>query len=312
MRTLPSGMQDDLDSGATTHCFCWLLTRQDGTELGFTDHDKDLVFDDVTFEPDAGLVGSATEQRTGLNVDNLNVVGAMQSARITDDDISAGKYDFAEVKLYRVDWTNVTKRFILLSGHIGEVTRGRVTFEAEIRSISAILQQRSGRLYQSFCDANLGDSRCGVDLDSDSSYKVVGSVTSSTARNIFTTTTSAIVAIESDWFARGTVTWTSGNNNGTVMEIKRHTLQDGVATIELWEPLPKTIQASDGFRLQVGCDKTIDTCNGKFSNQANFRGFPRMPTNDMLMAGVGNSSEHTGGSYYATGVTTDPAALPEV
>ena len=35
----PSALQTKLDSGVTTLCRCWNLTRRDGVVLGFTDHD---------------------------------------------------------------------------------------------------------------------------------------------------------------------------------------------------------------------------------------------------------------------------------
>ena len=49
MKTFPLGLQDHLDSGATTLAWCWKVERRDGTILGFTDHDLDLSFDGVTF-----------------------------------------------------------------------------------------------------------------------------------------------------------------------------------------------------------------------------------------------------------------------
>ncbi len=40
MRTIPSALQAKLDSGVTTLCRCWIVTRRDGVVLGFTDHDE--------------------------------------------------------------------------------------------------------------------------------------------------------------------------------------------------------------------------------------------------------------------------------
>lgn len=44
MKILPDGMQVHLDSGATTLCWCWMLTRRDGVVQGFTDQDAPLIF----------------------------------------------------------------------------------------------------------------------------------------------------------------------------------------------------------------------------------------------------------------------------
>ncbi len=42
MRTIPAALQAKLESGATTLCRCWLITRRDGMRQGFTDHDEDV------------------------------------------------------------------------------------------------------------------------------------------------------------------------------------------------------------------------------------------------------------------------------
>ena len=55
MRFIPAALQAHLDEGATTLCHSWKLTRKDGHTLGFTDHDRPLAFDGITFEPQAGF-----------------------------------------------------------------------------------------------------------------------------------------------------------------------------------------------------------------------------------------------------------------
>ena len=50
-------------------------------------------------------------------------------------------------------------------GAIGQVRRGRLAFVAEVRSLAHLLNQTVGRTFQHACDAELGDARCGIDLD---------------------------------------------------------------------------------------------------------------------------------------------------
>ena len=38
--------------------------------------------------------------------------------------------------------------------------------------------------------------------------------------------------------------------------------------------------------MTAGCDKRIATCRAVFNNVPNFRGFPRMPGNDVLVRRV--------------------------
>ena len=58
MKTLPAALDAHLATGATTLCWCWRLTRRDGIRFGFTDHDRDVVFDGTTFEAAAGFTAS--------------------------------------------------------------------------------------------------------------------------------------------------------------------------------------------------------------------------------------------------------------
>jgi hypothetical protein len=42
----------------------------------------------------------------------------------------------------------------------------------------------------------------------------------------------------------------------------------------------------DGFTVSPGCDKSFATCQAKFGNGPNFRGFPHMPGTDFIIGGV--------------------------
>ena len=61
MKNLPPSLQSHLNTGTTTLAWCWRVTRSDGIRLGFTDHDRDLVFDGTLFEAATGFTASETE-----------------------------------------------------------------------------------------------------------------------------------------------------------------------------------------------------------------------------------------------------------
>ena len=54
-----------LATGTTTTCRCWGVTRADGLFLGFTDHDRDLSFDNMTFKAASGMTAKAIDAGTG-------------------------------------------------------------------------------------------------------------------------------------------------------------------------------------------------------------------------------------------------------
>jgi uncharacterized phage protein (TIGR02218 family) len=281
MKSLPLAFQSHLDSGATTLAWCWRVTRNDGTAFGFTDHDRDLAFDGTTFEAATGFTASEIKDALGLSVDNLEVSSALKSDRLDEDDLAAGLYDDAAIEIWRVNWADPDSRVLMRSGSLGEVRRSGAAFTAEVRGLAHYLQQPKGRLYQSGCDADLGDARCGVDLD-DPDFRGTGTVIAAASNRQFTA--SGLDAFEEGWFTRGLVTFASGVNANRSREVKRHTLAGTVATIELWQPMALDIAADDTFTVTAGCDKRFATCQSKFDNAVNFRGFPHMPGPDYILA----------------------------
>ncbi|WP_339614373.1 DUF2163 domain-containing protein [uncultured Parvibaculum sp.] len=284
MKQLDADLAAHLTGGATTLAWCWKLARRDGALLGFTDHDRDLVIDGVTFEAAAGISASAMESHAALQTDNLEVEGALSSLRIDEADLMAGLYDDADVELWRVNWAAPDQRVLMRKGHLGEVTRSGASFRAELRGLAHRLNEPRGRLFQYTCDADLGDARCGVDLTATS-----GEVTAATDNRLLTVT--GLESVDDGWFTRGRIGFTSGANEGVTAEVKRHA---GDA-LELWQALPRGIAAGDTVEVTPGCDKSFATCRAKFSNGGNFRGCPHMPGNDYVLSGVTEGGTNDGG-----------------
>jgi len=281
MKLLPPALQSHLATGTTTLAWCWRITRNDGTRLGFTDHDRDLAFDGTAFEAATGFTASEIKDALGLSVDNLEVSSALKSDRLNEDGLAAGLYDDAVVEIWRVNWADTAQRVLMRSGSLGEVRRSGAAFTAEVRGLAHYLQQPKGRLYQSACDADLGDARCGIDLDNPA-FRGTGTVLAAPTPRLFTA--SGLAIFTAGWFTRGLVTFTSGANAGRSHEVKRHTLAATEATIELWQPMASAISAGDTFTVTAGCDKQLATCKARFANAANFRGFPHMPGPDYILA----------------------------
>lgn len=279
MKVLPSGLQAHLDSGATTLCWCWRLTRRDGEQLGFTDHDRDIAFDSTVFEAAAGFSASEMRDSIGLSVDNLEVTSALSSERLGEADLTAGLYDDARVEIFRVNWSAPEQRVLMRSGSLGEVRRAGLQFAAEVRGLAHYLQQPKGRLYQFTCDADLGDGRCKIVLD-DPAYRGEGTILAATSARAFTA--SGLDAFTDGWFARGLLTFTSGAADGQAIEVKAHANVAGSVTLELWAPVREPLEVGQTFIVTAGCDKHLTTCAAKFANAVNFHGFPHMPGNDFV------------------------------
>jgi uncharacterized phage protein (TIGR02218 family) len=280
VRAIDAALQSDLDAGATTLCRCWRLARADGLVQGFTDHDADLSFGGTDYRAATGFTASAIEASLGLNVDGLDVAGALADGSLTELELAKGFWDNAAVTIFLVDWQAPSRRTILFSGSIGEVSRSGAGFVAELRSLSHALNQPMGRLYGRLCDANLGDARCGVDLD-DPDFRADGAVVE--VRSLKRFTTSGLEGFPAGRFTRGRLVWTSGANAGAAMEVSRHA-KPGEIIIELFEDMAAAPAPGDAFTVTAGCDKTAKTCRRVFGNIVNFRGFPDIPGNDWLLS----------------------------
>lgn len=281
MSVMHPGLKAHLETGVTTTCNCWALTRSDGVVLGFTDHDGPLSFDGIDFAADTGLSALALQQTTGLSVDNTEALGALSSMAIREEDIEAGRFDGAEVRAWLVNWANVDERQMQFRGSIGELRRRDGTFEAELRGLTETLNRPIGQVYQTPCGAVLGDGGCQFDL-STTGYFELRVVEEVENRQVFRFTT--LAAVPEGWFKHGRMTLLDGAAQGLVGLIKRDALDGTDRVVELWQPFRADVLPGNQLRLEAGCDKRMETCRKKFDNFINFQGYPDIPGDDWSIA----------------------------
>lgn len=272
MKTISASLLAHLQSETTTLATCWLVTRLDQSVFGFTDHCTDLEIDGVTYRASTGYTATAIQSGSGLNVDNLDIEGALDSSTITEQDLLAGVWDFAAIEIFIVNYNDLSMGSMnLRTGNLGAVRVGRGMFIAELRGLMQRLQQAIGRLVMPACNADLGDSRCGINLLTFTDGTVSSSVDSVSSNRQFV---ASGLTQATQWFSGGLLTWTSGLNNGLSAEVKQFT-SGGI--VELYLAMSYTVSASDTFTITAGCDKALATCRDKFDNVVNFRGFPHLP-----------------------------------
>lgn len=293
MSGLNAGLHAHLQTGVTTTCRAWALTRKDGTVLGFTDHDSMLRFDGITFRADMGLSALAIQQTTGLSVDNTEALGALSDASIREEDIEAGRYDGAEIVAWLVNWRNVAQRHVQFRGTIGELRRSGGAFEAEMRGLTEALNRPLGRAYQKSCSAVLGGGGCMFDMATPG-YAAEVAAAGIVDRRVFNF--ASINAFEEGWFQHGRLIVLNGLGKGLSGVIKRDGVVSGQRVIELWHSLRADVRTGDGLRLEAGCDKRATTCQAKFHNFLNYQGFPDIPGDDWSISDPSKSGGLNGGS----------------
>jgi len=270
-----TAFRDHLKSGATTVCRAWDITRSDGISLGFTDHDRDFSFDQVTYLAGSALDGAELETKLGLTPDNGAVSGALQSDVINEEDILNGLFDDARIQAWLVNWSNPTERETIFSGYLGLIEIADGTFSAELRSHSDRLNQPLGRRYLRKCGTELGSKPCGVDLSSPSlcAEALVEEVI------LPRITVSVSDGFEAGWFEEGVL-----QIGAQYLRITQDRPYGSDRRLTVPDLKRDQVAVGDGVKLFTGCDKTTETCRDKFANLINFQGFPFIPGEDSALA----------------------------
>lgn len=269
MKPLSAPLLAHYAQGTTTLASCWKATLTNGTVVAATSHDADIVFAGVTYYSTQAYNGSDVESSSALNPDNLEISGFLQSPTITNADIYSGRWDFAAIELFEVNYADLTQgKNVLRAGTLGEVKAGRSAFTAELRGLMQAYTRTIVRLTTKECTADLGDSRCKVVL---TLFTFTGTVASVTSNQVISDPARTEAA---DYFSGGKLTMTSGLNIGLSMEVKSST----VGVLALYEAMPFVIAVGDTYSVIAGCTKRFtEDCGLKFNNKVNFRGFPHLP-----------------------------------
>ncbi len=283
-KTIAIGLAAHVASGSTSLAYFLKITRVDDEVFGLTSHDQPVTIDDLTYYP--GFDPSSVVSTTGLSVDNLEAKGLISIEGVIDEDIEAGVWDFAEIRVFEASWKDPSLGTIKeLRGWLGEFSYTGSGYSVELRNLAGALNTSIGELVGPGCTATVGDARCKVDL---TDYTTTGEVTGATNSREFDTDLSASTvrltptttgAPPAGYFDAGLITWLTGANAGRRMEVKTSAL-DGALTLQL--PMVSVIAPGDTFSVSAGCAKTREVCVAEFGNVLNFRGFPDLPGVDKI------------------------------
>jgi uncharacterized phage protein (TIGR02218 family) len=270
MKKLSGKLQKHLSKEVITLATCWHLKLKDGKTMGFTAHDQDIKYNGLTYHANSGFTPSAVASHATVDVDNLDVEGILNSDYITESDIIAGKYDFAELEIFMLNYNNIQAgKLHLKRGWLGEVSFSRNYFVAEVRGLSQALTKNLGNLYSRYCRTSFGDHKCKVRLEQ---YTFQGKITKTIDNTSFEDTG---LTNPDNFFTHGLIRFLSGANKRLKMEVKSYQINK----IQLILPTPYPLSVGDIFDITAGCDKSFEACINKFNNALNFRGEPHIPGN---------------------------------
>ena len=155
------------DNNHFVRCF-FVKQRISGTIQGFTEHDKDIIQDlsdgngAVTYNAAASFIPKAVASTNMFSVDNTEVEGVLDPSAFSTADVDAGIYDRAEIKIFLVDWTDLTLDPIKIRrGTIGTIEIAEKAFKAQLRGMLQRYTEEIVEVYTPACRADYGDIRCG-------------------------------------------------------------------------------------------------------------------------------------------------------
>jgi len=164
-RTIPSALQTHIEGEVTSLTSLWRITRRDGVVVRLTGHDADIVVPgDGTYFADTGFSRTAIEVQEGLRVDVIEIDGFVSDNGVDAEGIRRGMFNNARIEIMAINWRSPADGVVVLrSGRMGDVILGQSgRFRAELRSLSDVLDQRSGEVYSPTCRADVGDRRCKI------------------------------------------------------------------------------------------------------------------------------------------------------
>lgn len=258
-----------LTADLTYLAICWRVVRRDGVALGFTTHDRPLLVDGLHYESAPGMVPSAIVGNDDLEIDTMDVAGALTADAISAADLAAGRYDGAAVEVFMIDWQAPDAgRQPLARGTLGTVEAGLDAdsgFTAGLHGPTAVLAMTAIESYAPECRAELGDARCRVAMRGRTLRVAVDDGLAF-----------AGLAGSAADFLDGRLRVLDGPLAG----IERRIIDMTDRALVPDEPL----ELATGARVQLwqGCDKRFATCRSRFANAANFRGEPHVPGGDVL------------------------------
>jgi len=232
-RNVPANLLAHMQQSSVVIAVLVRIDRTDGVSLGFTGWDTDIVYGGLTYHRTISMSPSAIKMNQDLTTDQMDIIGAIDSVYLTEEDIKGGRYRLARVTVMRINpfntgWGVITDLF----GYVDSIEYGDGQIKVEIVSLGACLSQQFGDIITPACRVKqLGDSQCKVNI---AAYQVSSTVAAVGADNRTLTFTDTK---PNGWYDGGMVRFASvvgggGNNFNINMEVKR-SFTNGASVITL-------------------------------------------------------------------------------
>lgn len=283
-----------------------------GAYLRMTSLDVNEVYDDgegpETYYAHSGADLSSVISGNDMSVENAEFNSLLDVLGITEEMVRQGQLDAVRFIAYEHNYRSTVQpeHEIISGGVIGQVRLmyGMLVIP-ELRSWTQLLKQ-NGLVSETSVICRVrrfgsqpGEERewCGYAL----AYEWIPATVTSVGTEEEREFTASGLGQATDYFKHGLVTWTTGNNAGTSVELESFT-SGGIITLRFLCRAP--VEVGDQFEIRRGCSRAWtghNSCDTYFGSEkgAHFRGEPNI--------GIGNSMENSipgvtaGNTYVGTG-----------
>lgn len=240
----------------------WRYTSADAP---FTDPGTLAVYDPIEIR--RGAIEFANDfAKSGLEIEIIRTAEILDLFRIAPP---SGVVSVTIRRVHRTD--GATQIVVIWKGRALGVTWATGTATMNCESIRASVQRFGLRsLFQLQCSKVLYSATCGV---SRASEEVLGTVTAISGSSV---TVSGATGYGDDYFAGGYGEWSHVGLAANERRMISSSISGSGVVVMVGVPIGLAIGST--IRLYPGCDHTLDTCDAKFGNSANFGGFPHTPT----------------------------------
>lgn len=276
MKVIPIALQAEIDKPTARLARGMWIRRRDGQEYGFTTArvGTNNIGDGVFYRPAYSFTPTDISSGSDLDADDMEMQGILQLDTITEDDVRAGRWDYAEFRTFRYNWASPSDGVIKdRAGHVGKISVNAATFRSEMLGLMEAYTVGIVKVTQPGCRTSLGTAECSVTPD-----EVTGTVESTT-----TDAYGAVVSIDSarteadGFFNEGVITF-DFSSGPLAYEVKTY-------TVGQWTTKTPVAYDTTGiaYTMTEGCQRRFqEDCVERFDNAINFRGEPWLRGPDAL------------------------------
>lgn len=274
-------------------CNLYKFTSFNGAVDYFTDMDCDINFFSVIWKS-GSLRISGIQRKTaiGLSVDEQTMkIAASPTDTLFGSNFLTGAeqglLDGCLVQRYRAIWPVASGNafqdvqqlpiavYCLFTGYTAEISNGGVaSVEVKVRSALAKLEVNMPQnYYQPGCNWTLFDNGCTLIKQN---FVILGNVDNGPSANVLPIVNGLNPVNGLDGlpqYAQGRLQFLSGVNSGLEVLIDTNDANN----LYLAYALDQLPSPGDQVIFTPGCSKMFNTCDKKYSNKANFRGFDKVP-----------------------------------